>query len=394
MHFYILLLTTLVVGCNAKNDIEDDSTLTTPELIAKYKYPIENHYLETSDGYILNLHRIPNYGKKEATRKELPVYLQHGIECSSADWVTPSPKKGLPYLLADRGYDVWLGNNRGNRYSRNHTTLDPTSDAKNFWNFSWHEIGMIDVPEMIDYILSVTNKTSLYHIGHSQGTTTYYVMCSERPEYNSKVEAHISLAPIGYMNHAVSPVIRFAALFQKLLQVLIKLFRSYELLPQGNLLNLYLKNNCKPGNLQFICSDFLFMIFGFGKDQLNTTLLPVVLNHFPAGSSSKQAIHYMQEMNSGKFRQYDYGLINNKIKYNSTTPPNYQLENISSKVYLFWSKNDWLSNEKDVKRLAKRLPNSEEILINNPKWTHLDYLWGIDVVPIVYDIVFEKLEQH
>lgn len=116
----------------------------------------------------------------------------------------PSLSLSTAFILADCGYDVWLGNVRGNRYSRNHTIINPSgerSERKQFWSFSWHEIGMIDLPTMIDYILDTTEFEQLHYVGHSQGTTAFFVMASERPEYNDKVIMMHALAPIAFMGN-------------------------------------------------------------------------------------------------------------------------------------------------------------------------------------------------
>lgn len=72
----------------------------------------------------------------------------------------------VAYILADAGYDVWLGNARGTERSREHINLSADGrKQKQFWTFSWHEIGMYDVPESIDYVLNVTKQEKLHYVG-------------------------------------------------------------------------------------------------------------------------------------------------------------------------------------------------------------------------------------
>jgi lysosomal acid lipase/cholesteryl ester hydrolase len=65
-------------------------------MIIKNGYPLEIHTATTSDGYIISMHRIPYSPKHNKTRTDRPVvYLQHGLFCSSIDWVILGPGKAL-----------------------------------------------------------------------------------------------------------------------------------------------------------------------------------------------------------------------------------------------------------------------------------------------------------
>jgi pimeloyl-ACP methyl ester carboxylesterase len=65
------------------------------------------------------------------------------------------------------GYDVWLGNTRGNTYSRR-TNKGLFPYQAEFWYFSLDELALIDVPAMIDYVLEHTGASKLAYVGHSQ----------------------------------------------------------------------------------------------------------------------------------------------------------------------------------------------------------------------------------
>ncbi len=69
-------------------------------IIAENGYPAESHIVTTEDCYILEMHRIP-FGKNSpivSGEVRPAVFLQHGLLCSSADWVIPYPAKGLGKL--------------------------------------------------------------------------------------------------------------------------------------------------------------------------------------------------------------------------------------------------------------------------------------------------------
>lgn len=61
-----------------------------------------------------------------------------------------------------------------------------------------HEIGYYDLPAKLDYVTNTTGYESVYYMGHSQGTTTMFIMASERPEYIKKVRLFVALAPVAY----------------------------------------------------------------------------------------------------------------------------------------------------------------------------------------------------
>lgn len=101
---------------------------------------------------------------------------------------------------------MWLSNARGNRYSRKHVSLNPDTD-KEYWKFSFHEIGIYDLPATIDFVLNKTKSKKIFYVGFSQGTTAFYVMASERPEYNNYIRAQFSLAPVAYVSNIRSPLL-------------------------------------------------------------------------------------------------------------------------------------------------------------------------------------------
>ena len=144
------------------------------------------------------------------------ILLMHGLESSADQWVLNSPDKASAFNLVEAGYDVWMGNNRGNYYSTKHVTLDPynATDAPAFWDFDFEDMGLKDLPAFIDFILNTTSHTSLSYVGHSEGTTQLFIGSSMMPDYfQEKVNIMIALAPVANLAHTPSSFLQILAQF-------------------------------------------------------------------------------------------------------------------------------------------------------------------------------------
>ena len=169
-------------------------------------YDWEPHTVETEDGWYLTIFRITGAnGQKfplaEENKDKPPILIQHGAGDSATGWVTfgvvgPS----LPGALAERGYDVWVGNNRGTLYSNTNKNDDKWT-LREHWDFNWADMGAYDIPACVDRILEVTRKPKVTLMGYSQGSAQiYYGLAKKQDYFAPRVHRFIGLASCIYAN--------------------------------------------------------------------------------------------------------------------------------------------------------------------------------------------------
>ncbi|KAL7731679.1 hypothetical protein ACLKA6_000968 [Drosophila palustris] len=370
--------------------------MRSDERIESHGYPAETHEVETEDGYLLTLFRIPySHNLKNQNEKRPPVLLQHGLFSNSDCWLTSGPENSLAYLLADAGYDVWLGNARGNIYSRANSQISLNSPR--FWHFDWHEIGTIDIATMIDYILDETEYSQLHYAGHSQGTTVYMVLLSERPEYNKKIKSGHLLAPCAFFEHGKSAIFRWLGpLVGTPGGMWNQLMVDMELIPHNNLVNRLIDNSCGTGGpFDSICKNGFLMFANGGYQNINLTAMQQMIETHPAGASSNQGIHYLQLWASHFFRKYDWGVKRNQELYGQSSPPDYDLSLINAKTHSYSSQNDALCGPEDVDTLVSKFIHLEEDhRVPWESFNHLDFIVANNMKELINDLVIERINKY
>jgi len=369
------------------NQTQDSYSFPTFQDFAKaLKYPVQVHKINTEDGYILTFFRLQKKHQNSFIPNLPVIYLQHGFMDSGDTWIIDNESNAPGFLLANLGYDVWVGNSRGTKYSLEHITLHK-NDAE-FWQFSWQNMSRYDLPAAFEYINKITNQ-KINYIGHSQGTTIMFAALSERdPIVLKYLRKYIALAPVAWVANIKSGPMKLMA--HSILAKIVQQRHMNQFFPAnfwesdfGHLFCRLFANEC--GN-------FLKFLVGADPKYDNPKQFNLILEHEPGGTSVMNALHWRQEVLSGKFDKFDYGIKGNLMHYNQTTPPLYNVSNINVPVYMFFGSEDSVVSEIDTDTLLKNLSGAPHVRYKEYPAGHITYIWSKDI-SFYFDDLLEILNE-
>ncbi|XP_041939451.1 gastric triacylglycerol lipase [Alosa sapidissima] len=371
-----------------RNCIDPEVNMNISEIIRRWGYPAEEYEVVTEDGYILSVNRIPHgIHSKNGDDPRPVVFLQHGLLAAGSNWVTNLPNTSLGFTLAEAGFDVWMGNSRGNTWSMKHVSLTPDQDK--FWAFSYDEMAKKDLPAVINYITKATGQEQIFYVGHSQGTTIAFIAFSTMPELASKIKMFFALAPVATVSFTESPMTKLSILPEFLIW---DIFGDKNFFPQNDLIKFFATKFCSKEPLNILCGNIFFLLCGFDENNLNMTRTPVYTTHCPAGTSVQNMVHWAQAVKHGKLMAYDYGRKGNMEHYNQTTPPLYNIQDMKVPTALWSGGHDTLADPKDISVLLTQIPN---LVFHRdiPHWEHLDFIWGLDAPQEMYGDMIKLMRQ-
>ncbi|KAE8915562.1 hypothetical protein PF010_g4018 [Phytophthora fragariae] len=391
-------------------ELDPDVGKSTVELIQARGYAVETHNVTTADGYILTLHRLPmSYAETQsgesAAANKTTILLMHGLLDSSFSWVCNFRNQSFAFVLADAGYDVWLGNNRGNTYSDRHIKYTTEDDA--FWDFSWEDMGRFDLPAMLNHALEVSGRDTLALVGHSEGTTQAFVAFSENQTLAQSVSYFAALVPVAWLGHTKAKALKFVAKIY--LDKIFDVLGQVEFLSQNEVLQEIIGASACTLNPQ-LCETALALVSG-DSENWNSSRVAVYLSEMPAGTSVKNMAHYAQSIRKDTFSAYNYDcsclrplglklcsklICKNKAKYGSFDPPAFPVANVKyPRTGFFRGENDILATSVDIDQLRTAMPLSTVVYDETiSDFSHMDFTWAVNANDKVYQSVLEQLEAY
>jgi len=308
------------------------------------------------------------------------VLLQHGLFQSSESWVVT--EDSLPFLLADAGFDVWLGNNRGNRYCQKHVGhLKPTDTA--FWDFSVDHFALLDLPAMIDSVLATTGKPTLNYIGFSQGTAQAFAAFSLDEALASKVSHFVALAPAARARGLSSAFL--STFVENSPESLFLVFGTKSLLSSA----LYWRNTLSRTFFVYLIDACCYSLFGWTMKNMSLKRKRLLYAHLYAFTSVKTVVHWFQVVTYGRFQMYDDYSELTSGSYKTCVTVEFPISRIKPQLHVFYGGKDELP---DFEWLLKQLPPTATV-DKIEKYEHMDLMWADDASVLVFPKVVSLLQK-
>ena len=344
----------------------------------------------TSDGYELKLYKVTTLNPV-FTGNSKAILVMHGF-LQDSDSFLCGGSTSLVYELVHSGYDVYLGNNRGNKYSSSDCDCKYIKDPELYWDYSMDELIMHDIPAIINHIYSLVGDPIVV-IGFSQGSTQVFGALSMDKELDitGKVELFIALAPaisIPKMQHSTSLLTQFVY------QVGIKkwpiVFFNW-LLGTHSIFSFtpYCQENFHIALFVVLVRIIMYVAFGWTCSAISFKKQCQYFRYAYSPGSVKNAFHWYQMSEMGCLCKFNY----------------YYSENACNKCYDLTAINRdscpiaLISGDRDTviitDSLTRLLPNANIVLDHHfPEYEHLDLIWADDVHRTVNPLVFSLIRDH
>jgi len=337
---------------------------------------------------LLTLHRLPcKRGEQRATPGspcgKPVVYLHHGLLMNSEGWVClTTADRCIPFVLVEQGYDVWLGNNRGNKYSKK--CLHAAPNQRTFWNFSIDQFCLYDIPDSVAHVLRVTRRPSLSYIGFSQGTAQAFAALSMHPELNRLVDVFIALAPAMSPAGLASPIVD--ALMKASPTVVFLIFGRKSILSSVTMW----QSIIYPPIFVSIIDLAVRLLFNWESKGMTHAQKLAAYAHLFSLSSVKAVVHWFQIMRNGAFQMYDDDVQVGTPSKMAYSPVKFPSRNIATPIVLLYGESDSLV---DIDVMLSELPE-HTVAKGLPHYEHIDILWGDRIHEDVIPHVLQALKMH
>lgn len=344
----------------------------------------------TEDGWEIALYHYPPKG---TPKEKPPLVLCHGMALNNFFWHI-TKKNNLPQWLADRGYDVWCCDLRGNgesRYRKRYNRFQGINTGMRkrgrgeYWTVD--DYANFDVPAIIDAVREKTGSDKVTWIGHSMGGMVLYAYLINHSD-DEKVANFVALGSPIMMPQPANDILRKmvadadvvnAALDAKVMKIVLR--------------NFAILSTLAPTDL-----DILY----YRRDNVTATSVIALWAYACENIQRGVSDQLMEMVKTGRF--WEEG----KIPYNAAEadgkePADYtsQLSRIKIPILLLCAKADNMAPEIAV-QLAYHGVGSEDrtyrlFALSNKysaDYGHCDLVTGVNARREVYPVIFEWLEKH